>query len=269
MSRILLFIPCYNCEKQISRVLSQLNDEILSYITEIIIVNNRSTDNTEAVAADYIKNHPSIPIKLLRNQKNYNLGGSHKVAFHYAIDNDFSHVVVFHGDDQGSICDLLPILEKNIYKKYDCCLGARFQKGSRLYGYSLFRTFGNIVYNWIFSIVLRRRIYDLGSGLNLYKTEMLSDLFFEKFPDKLTFNYCMIMAAQYYQHRCYFFPISWREGDQVSNVKIVGQAFNVLEMLARYFFTRGRFIKSELRESPVNRYEADVIANSKEKTNVR
>jgi len=265
MPKILLFIPCYNCEKQIIRVLNQLNDEILSHVAEIIIINNRSTDNTEAVVIDFINSHPTIDIKLLRNRNNYNLGGSHKVAFHYAIDHDFSHVIVFHGDDQGSICDLLPILEKNVHTEYDCCLGARFQRGSRLCGYSSFRTFGNIVYNWIFSIVLCRRIYDLGSGLNLYKTEMLKDLFFEKFPDKLTFNYCMIMATQYYKHRCCFFPISWREEDQVSNVKIAGQAVNVLGMLMKYFFKRGSFIKSELRELPVNRYEADVIANSKEK----
>ena len=264
MSRLLLFIPCYNCEKQITRVLNQLNDEILSYIAEIIIIDNRSTDNTEAVVIDFINSHQLIPIKLLRNRKNYNLGGSHKVAFHYAIDHGFSHVIVFHGDDQGSIRDLLQILKKRIYREYDCCLGARFMKGSRLYGYSSFRTFGNIVYNWIFSIVLHRQIYDLGSGLNMYATEMLSTLFFEKFPDKLTFNYCMIMAARYYKHRCYFFPISWREEDQVSNVKIVGQAFNVLRMLVKYFFLRGSFIKSELRESPVDRYEADVIINYKE-----
>jgi len=264
MSKILLFIPCYNCEKQIVRVLNQLSDEVLSYVAEIVVISNRSTDHTEAVVIDFINRHPSIPIKLLRNRQNYNLGGSHKVAFHYAIDNSFSHVIVLHGDDQGSIRDLLPLLEKGTYREYDCCLGARFQKGSRLYGYSPFRTIGNIVYNWIFSIALCRRIYDLGSGLNLYATEMLSDLFFERFPDKLTFNYCMIMAAKYYKHRCYFFPISWREEDQVSNVKIAGQALHVLGMLVKYFFLRGSFIKSELRESPVVRYEADVMANSKE-----
>jgi len=265
MSKILLFIPCYNCEKQIIRVLNQLNDEILSYVAEIIVINNQSTDHTEAVVIDFINSHQAFPIKLLRNRKNYNLGGSHKVAFHYAIDHDFSHVIVFHGDDQGSIRDLLPILKKRIYRKYDCCLGARFQKGSRLYGYSLFRTFGNRVYNWMFSIALCRRIYDLGSGLNIYAAEMLRDLFFEKFPDQLTFNYCMILAARYYRHRCYFFPISWREEDQVSNVKIAGQAFHVLGMLVKYFFLRGSFIKSELRELPVDRYEADVIASFKER----
>ena len=42
--RILLFIPMYNCEKQIVRVLEQLNGEISDYITETVIVNNQSTE---------------------------------------------------------------------------------------------------------------------------------------------------------------------------------------------------------------------------------
>ena len=31
--KILLFIPGYNCEKQIIRVLNQLNEEIMEYIS--------------------------------------------------------------------------------------------------------------------------------------------------------------------------------------------------------------------------------------------
>lgn len=57
MHKILLFIPMYNCEKQITRVLSQINDKIRQYISEIIVVNNRSTDNGEHVVIDYLKGH--------------------------------------------------------------------------------------------------------------------------------------------------------------------------------------------------------------------
>lgn len=46
-AKILLFILKYNCEKQITRVLKQFTDEVCSYLSEIIIINNRSTDNGE------------------------------------------------------------------------------------------------------------------------------------------------------------------------------------------------------------------------------
>ena len=91
--KILLFIPAYNCEKQITRVLDQLDDDVFKIIREVIVINNRSTDNTEKVVADYIKTH-NRNIKLLRNNENYGLGGSHKVAFDYAKKNNFDYVIV-------------------------------------------------------------------------------------------------------------------------------------------------------------------------------
>ncbi|MRG85060.1 glycosyltransferase family 2 protein [Salinibacillus xinjiangensis] len=260
--KILLFIPGYNCENQVIRVLNQLDSKVMSYISSVIMVNNRSTDKTEEVVSSYINEHPDFPLTLLRNDENYGLGGSHKVAFSYAIENNYDYVIVLHGDDQGSIHDILPILENKKYQQYDCCLGARFMKDSKLKGYSSFRTFGNRVYNLLFSVVTGRKIFDLGSGLNMYHVDMLKNSFFEKFPDKLTFNYCMILAAHTYKHSLMFFPITWREDDQLSNVKLFSQAVKVLSMLGKYSIKRESFITSELRDSPKENYTAKIIAKN-------
>lgn len=256
--RILLFIPAYNCEKQIIRVLNQLDDDVMQYLTEVIVVNNQSTDGTEEAVRRYQMDHPRLPLTILRNQENYGLGGSHKVAFSYACKHNFDAVCVLHGDDQGCIRDFLPIFRKGIPERYDCILGARFMPGSRLEGYSLFRTFGNTVYDFLFAIVLRIRVFDLGSGLNLYKTSMLRTKFYEKFPDNLMFNYCMMMATEYYGHRVRFYPISWRETDQVSNVKMVSQASTVLKMLWSYLMDKDT-IRGDYRQKEIEKYGADVV----------
>lgn len=259
MDKILVFIPAYNCENQIIRVLEQFDEEVLEYVSGIIVVNNRSTDNTEMLVAAYIRQHKEIPISLLRNKENYGLGGSHKVAFDYAVNNGYEYVVVLHGDDQGSIKDFLPVFKNRYYRKHDCVLGARFMPGSKLKGYSLFRTFGNIVYDFLFASVVRGRIYDLGSGLNMYNVNMLKDRFYEKFPDNLMFNYCMILAAGYYGHDIRFYPISWREDDQVSNVKMVNQAVTVLRML-RDYRKNPDVITGEYRDVVIPEYRAEIIA---------
>ena len=87
--KILLFIPAYNCEKQIGRVLNQLDHKVLSYITDVLVVNNRSTDHTEQVVLDYIAAHPDKPVKLVRNTENDGLGGSQKMAFMYAVSHGY------------------------------------------------------------------------------------------------------------------------------------------------------------------------------------
>lgn len=256
--KILLFIPAYNCEKQIVRVLGQLDDDIMQYISEVIVVNNLSTDDTEAAVKKFQSENPRFPLKVLRNRENYGLGGSHKVAFDYACRNEFDYVCVLHGDDQGNIHDFLPVFRKGIPIHYDCVLGARFMRGSRLQGYSAFRTFGNVVYDFLFAIVIRDRVFDLGSGLNLYSTSMLRTKFYQKFPDNLMFNYCMILATEYYGHRVRFFPVSWREEDQVSNVKMLNQATRVLKMLWGYLADK-ETIRGDYRDKVIEKYEADIV----------
>ena len=72
MEKLLVFIPAYNCEKQVTRVLSQLLDQrIAPWVGECIVVNNRSADGTEAAVQDWMARHPDAPVRLLRNDQNY------------------------------------------------------------------------------------------------------------------------------------------------------------------------------------------------------
>ena len=261
--KILLFIPMYNCEKQIVRVMRQLTDEVCSYLSEVIIVNNRSTDGGEAAVLKYFSEH-TLPVRvsLLRNDENYNLGGSHKVAFDYALRNAFTHVIVLHGDDQGSIQDILPCLKSGEYLDYDSLLGSRFEKDSKLFNYSRFRIFGNHVFNRIVSAVAGRRITDLGSGLNLYATSYLKSEFYRPFPDTLTFNVYLLLYGVYSGSKFKFFPLTWREEDQVSNAKFFRQSLEILRLLFRCLFSRGKLFAPA---APEKEYTCQIVGQSKER----
>ncbi len=262
--KILLFIPMYNCENQITRVLSQITDEYKNYFSEIIVVNNRSTDNGENAVVAYCENHPELPVRLLRNDENYGLGGSHKVAFNYAVEKGFDYIVVLHGDDQATLSDLMPYIVSNEYEKYDCLLGSRFMKGSKLLGYSKTRILGNYVFNFIFSVVTRKKIYDLGSGLNMYDTKNFPDKYFIKYPDTLYFNDLMILASCHFKHNMLFFPISWREEDQISNNKLFSFSISLLKMLFHYLVNKKAYLSQDLRIKKIEKYSAQIIHDNTE-----
>lgn len=259
INKLLLFIPCYNCENDIIKVLSSIDCAIGENFTEIIVIDNGSKDRTVENAIKYAKEHKNLPITIMQNQNNINLGGSHKVAFNYAIENNFDFIFLIHGDNQGDIKDIKQILETQIYKKYDCCLGARFMKGSKLINYSKFRIFGNICFNILFSICLFKPIYDLGGGINIYNVNILKDKFYEKFPDALSFNYLMTMATDYYKHKYMFFPLTWKEEGQISNVKVTNQAIDLLKKLMFYMLNKQKFIKSELRQEVIEEYKSTCL----------
>ena len=257
--KILLFIPMYNCEKQITRVLGRLDDEVMRYVSKVIVVNNRSTDNSEQVVREYLTQHRELPAVLVRNTENYGLGGSHKVAFGYAIDNGYDYVIVLHGDDQSNIHDMLPVLRAGTYREHDCSMGARFVKGSKFIGYSKFKRFGNYVYGLLFAVALGRKVPELGSNLKIYKTSMLKSRYYHKFCDDMTFDYCMTLASGCLKQDYMYFPFTLRVEDQVSNVKLISQAIQVLKLLARYIAGPKKFITSELRAAEREAYTFDVI----------
>ncbi len=239
MSKIILFIPCYNCENQIVRVIKQLeNNDNYRYFSEILLIDNRSSDNTVENSISRLKKSYINNIKVLKNSQNLGLGGTHKVAFRYAKENKATHVAVLHGDDQGDIENLINLLKNSDYNNYDCCLGSRFHHKSRLKGYSKFRIVGNWVFNSIFSICSGKLITDLGSGLNLYKVSSVDNERITHFSNDLTFNCYMILFSVSQHHKIKFFDITWREDDQISNVKLFSQAKKTLIIALSYLFNR-------------------------------
>lgn len=259
-SKILVFIPAYRCEKQVVRVLAQFEAAVQSRVDTVMVVDNRSPDQTlEAAVRAGSAQLTQCNFIAWRNDDNYGLGGSHKAAMRYAVEHDFDYLVVLHGDDQADIRDLLPQLEAGAHKEVDCLLGARFMPGSRLQGYSWVRTWGNQVYNLLFSAVAGRRIYDLGSGLNLYRVGALREFYYKQFPDDLTFNYVMLLGSYQRGQKVRFFPISWREEDQVSNVRLFRQAFKVLALLGGFALGRARFLSRELRGKAFEAYTGEIV----------
>lgn len=230
--KVLVFVPTYNCAQQIPRVLAQLqSDAVREVIDGVVVVDNRSTDGTLAAAADGLKALRLNKATLLRNDNNYGLGGSHKVAIEFARTNNYAFLIVLHGDDQGSIGDILPLLCSGRHLNLDFLMGARFMVGSRLEGYSLARTMANRAFNLIFSAISGRRLYDLGSGLNLFRVEAFASDFHVRFADDLTFNYYLILAIVRRGFRLEFFPLSWREDDQVSNAKLGRMGLQLLRIV--------------------------------------
>jgi glycosyltransferase involved in cell wall biosynthesis len=259
--KILLFIPCYNCAPQIGRVLGRIKGEVARHIDEVLVLDNGSKDGTVDAAIAAASKVKAKRVIVARNRANYNLGGSHKAAYFHAAEHGFSHVVTLHGDDQGDIRDLLPLFKSGAHRANDACMGGRFMTGSKVENYSLVRVVGNRVFNAIFSLVARQRITDLGSGLNVLARSAFLDPAIKRLPDDLYFNPYLLLDLIASGKSVAFFPISWREDDQVSNVKMVSQALRTLRAPMLFAFARKRFREMDFRARKRRQYRFHVIAD--------
>jgi glycosyltransferase involved in cell wall biosynthesis len=243
--RILIFIPTYNCARQIARVVEKIGNNVPPDIAMIMVVDNGSADGTREAACAALQNTAPCDWKVVRNRENYSLGGSHKVAFRYALENGFTHVVALHGDDQADFNDFAPLIARGAQRGTDALLGSRFIPGARLHGYSSFRRLGNLVFNFMFSISAGRRIHDMGSGLNIYGRKLLEDRDYDKCPNDLTFHCWFLLHMISRKRDLRFEPISWNQTDQESNAKLFRQARIILRLLLRYWAAPKRALQIE------------------------
>ena len=242
-----LYIPCYNCEKQIFRVLDHIDDDVLSSMDKIVAIDNKSSDQTVRVIRRFVFDHPQIKKKfiLIEHKKNYGLGTSFKTAVVHASLLKQDYLYWLHGDDQASIKDLKKMIRFINDKSPPQLLGARFMKNSDLQGYSFMRNAGNRLLNTIFSFALGHPIYDLGSGLNAFRVNDLPLSKIKRWPNHIAFSIQLLLHFCSSGRRPLYFPIHWREEDQKSNAGNISTAFLVLKQLL-YFKLNKEFPKHHL-----------------------
>lgn len=259
-SSILIFVPMYNCAAQIGRVIRQLaaTKDLVERLA-VLCVDNGSRDGTVEAARNALEQCPIDEVYICSNDENYGLGGSHKVAIGFARTHEFTHIIVLHGDDQGCIDDLLPLVRQGEHLRNDALLGARFQPGARLQNYSLVRTAANHVFNLLFSVAIGRRLHDLGSGLNMFACSIFDDEFHVHFADDLTFNYYLIAGLVHRGHAIRFFPIHWREDDQVSNAKLFSQGLRMLRLLGGLIVDRASILARDNRAVVRDSYPSTIL----------
>lgn len=240
--KILVAIPVYNCEKQIPRVLEGFDDKLLSRVEKVVVIDNCSKDDTIAAAKKAAKKIGSNKIEIWKNKSNYNLGGTHKVAFLAGENLNVDYVAVLHGDNQATTQELNLLIDT---AEKDCSLGAvlgcRFMKGSKLNGYSSERIYGNRAINILYSIVALRPSRDLGSGLNLFRLKDLADHRYLGFGDTITFNIDLLLDYFKKKTPLAYVPITWSEDDQASNARNFSVGSTAIKKLLNWRIGRENF----------------------------
>ncbi len=212
---LVIVIPIFNCKKQILRVIDRI--EQIDELKEIkkIIIDNNSNDNGYIEAARKLKDIKSKNWKVHKNNKNYGLGGSFKIAYSIVKEMNYKYMIWLHGDDQIEIKEVLYFIEKR--EQYDAIFGSRFSKTSLLKNYSKIRKMGNLFLNAFVSILINKKITELGSGLNLFRIESLPESELKYWPNHIAFDMRLLFHFHTNEYNVCEIPISWFSTDQKSN----------------------------------------------------
>ena len=93
----------------------------------------------------------------------------------------------------------------------------------------------------------------------MYSVDILKSRYYLTYPDNLTFNVYMLMAVKSYNQSYTFFPLTWRETDQISNAKVFSQAIKTLKMFVGYTMNEKDFLIIDSRDKKYNKYTYQIV----------
>ena len=238
--KILIFIPAYNVEKKITKVLNKIPKIVFNkYNTKILVIEDNSSDKTLSVIKKVIKKKgDKIKIYLIVNKKNKGYGGVQKIAFNYAIKKNFKYVVMLHGDNQYPANKILLLIKPLLTNKYDAVFGSRMINSINALkgGMPLYKYLGNIALTFFQNLVLSSNLSEFHSGYRSYKVSSLKKIKFKSNTNDFHFDTEIIIQFLKNNLKIKEIAMSTHYGDEISHLKSIPYGLNIVRstLLSRF-----------------------------------
>ncbi|MEC0373140.1 glycosyltransferase family 2 protein [Paenibacillus chibensis] len=169
MFKVLVIIPAYNEELSIQHVIREIKSHMSS--VDILVINDGSTDNTEAVVKEEGTKVLSMPF-------NVGIGGTMQTGYIYARDNGYDVAVQMDADGQHAAADLPKLLSR--VEENDLVIGSRFLEQTS-YRAPLMRKVGIRFFSLLVSLVTKQRFTDTTSGFRAAGRKVI-ELYADYYP---------------------------------------------------------------------------------------
>lgn len=236
MKKITILIPCHNEEKGIGKVIDGVpvkKLKKLGYKTEIIVIDNNSTDRTSQIARQ--KRTRVI------TEKKRGKGNAIRAGFK-EIDKDTDYVVVIDGDNTYKAKEIPRLIEPLESNFSDVIIGSRL--GGKTRKNSL--KFQNRVVNWIYTFLVRQfywvNITDVLSGYFALKKKVIDKLKPYLESKGFTIEMEMITKIAKLGFTVYSVPITYDQREGESKINAIKDGLGIL-----YMFFKNLFWKPEKR----------------------
>jgi glycosyltransferase involved in cell wall biosynthesis len=235
---VFVVMPAYNAGLTIERVFERFPPEVDRRISQYVVVDDGSTDNTSEAIARLQKRIPKLVA--LRHEVNRGYGGAEKTLLSHAVAAGCGLAVLVHSDGQYSpekIPEMLALFDRD---EADIVMGSRMLGGGALRGRMPFYKFVankalTSIENWAFGM----NMAEYHSGFLSYSRRALDLIPFTRLSDSFDFDLEMIVMARIKGLRVKEVAIPTIYADEVSHLKPIQYGLNVLNVVWDY--KRGRY----------------------------
>ncbi|MEZ6062263.1 MAG: glycosyltransferase family 2 protein [Planctomycetaceae bacterium] len=170
--KLSVVIPAYNEEQNIGRCLDELRAVVCEQngiCSEFVVVNDNSTDGTEAVVRSRMEGDENVRV-INRDQP-----GGFGRAVRTGLEAVTGEVVVICMADLSDDPRDVVAYYRKIQEGYDCVFGSRFIRGSVVENYPRVKLFVNRIVNHAVRILFRTKFNDLTNAFKAYRTSVIRE----------------------------------------------------------------------------------------------
>lgn len=218
ITKLSIIIPAYNEGATIHLILDKIKAvNLINGITkEVIIVNDRSTDDTEQAIENYIAQNPDISIQYYRHEVNSGKGA----ALHTGIKNATGEYLVIQDADLEYDPEEYNDLLKPIIKGFaDVVFGSRFMGGNPHRVLFFWHTIGNKFLTMLSNMYSNLNLTDMETCYKLFDTKMIQSLNLREqrfgFEPEVTVKISRIPRVRIYEVGISYYGRTYLEGKKI------------------------------------------------------
>jgi glycosyltransferase involved in cell wall biosynthesis len=225
--RLVLVMPAYNAAQTLERTVR----EVPAMVDQIIVVDDRSTDDTVAVAK-------RLGLFTIEHDRNRGYGANQKTCYRAALAQAADIVVMVHPDYQYTP-KLVPALAHCIASGlFDVALGSRILGGGALSGgMPLYKYVANRALTALQNAMVGEKLSEYHTGYRAFSRRLLETLPLEENSDDFVFDNELLVQASYFGFKIaevtcptHYFP----EASSIGFLRSVAYGAGVLRTSCEY-----------------------------------
>ena len=194
-----IVVPAYNEAQSLPIVLPELLAFCARHGARLIVVNDGSTDDTDAVLRQYA-HHEALTV--VRHKVNRGYGGALKSGMRHT---ETRFLVTMDADGQHDVSQVPALYRHMVQTDADMIVGRRIEPQ----GASRYRSLGKALIRRLARVLLPIHIHDLNSGMKLYETRLAQGCLV-LCPDHMAFSEIITMVFISRRHLVLEWPITVR-----------------------------------------------------------
>lgn len=239
--KVIVVMPAFNAEKTLEKTYQDLPRDLIS---EVIVVDDKSRDNTVEVAK-------KLGLKVFIHPQNLGYGGNQKTCYWEALKKKPDVVVMLHPDYQYDSIKTEDLVKPILAGEYDLMFGSRIRTRDEALkgGMPLTKYILNRIFCVIENIVLGVNFSEHFSGFRAYSRKVLETVPFQRFSNDFVFDQQMMASAIALGFKVGETPVPVRYFSESSSIKFFKGVKFLLEtllVLLQFLLNKFGIVKDKL-----------------------